>query len=629
MHKHPHHQESPLLEEATYTNIGGGVIRVEMKGKRAIVYLPDWVIKVVVPDRAVPAEGRELYLARKDGAVLDITIGWDKYQIVNDKYGPHEESFKGVKAVHLIQRDGVQEWVALNYTPDVNDIVEEQIQPLVVRAEAAAVEASGAATDASDKARESVEAAQLSNTKAEEALVSANKAQEALDAFQDITAEATTLAPGSDATSSFNPLTGILNLGIPRGYDGSTTGDMMRNVYDPSGKNADAFSMVNMAEGPTQKILSDDERTKLANIETGAQKNAVTSVAGRTGAVTLGMADIAGLASAVPLGTIQHWIGKRANIPDGWVALDGQLVNRADFPDLWPMVQAGAFPVLSDATWQSDITKRGLFSSGNGTTTFRFPDANGKYTGSLQGLYLRGDGKTGTSSGQILEDAIRNITGEFAINVGVGVIGANAPTSGALTKGTAYSSFMNGASAACHGARFDASLAVPTADENRPVSLVTIVIMRVRGGTSVIPAPGSAATLMSNVFNGNQRINGDMEVSGTLTGKAPAGDASKFLRGDGMWGGVLGAGVAWNNVTAQRALETNYVNTSGRPLGVSVAFVAGTNTGGQLLVDGVVIATFKNTYGTGSPEITLFGIVPAGSTYRVNRGAGTMTWMEL
>ncbi len=44
------------------------------------------------------------------------------------------------------------------------------------------------------------------------------------------------------------------------------SGDMMRATYDPNNKNADAFSMENMVEGATNKILTSAERTKLNNL---------------------------------------------------------------------------------------------------------------------------------------------------------------------------------------------------------------------------------------------------------------------------------------------------------------------------------------------------------------------------
>lgn len=76
------------------------------------------------------------------------------------------------------------------------------------------------------------------------------------------------------------------------GPAGSGAGDMLKSVYDPANKAADAFSMANMVESTSNKILSSTERAKLAGIETGAQVNTVASVAGKTGIVTLAKADV-------------------------------------------------------------------------------------------------------------------------------------------------------------------------------------------------------------------------------------------------------------------------------------------------------------------------------------------------
>lgn len=58
-----------------------------------------------------------------------------------------------------------------------------------------------------------------------------------------------------------------------RGTAGAGTGDMLVSIYDPTGKNGDAFLMSNMVEGTTAKIMTDAERTKLAGIATGATAN--------------------------------------------------------------------------------------------------------------------------------------------------------------------------------------------------------------------------------------------------------------------------------------------------------------------------------------------------------------------
>lgn len=107
-----------------------------------------------------------------------------------------------------------------------------------------------------------------------------------------------------------------------------------------------------------------------------------------------------------------HLRDSRAFIQPYEVVSDGQLLNRADWPELWAYAQM--LSPISDAEWLADKFKRGRYSTGNGTTTFRVPDKNGVQTGSVRALYGRGDGGTSTANGQIFESAAPNITGSAA-----------------------------------------------------------------------------------------------------------------------------------------------------------------------------------------------------------------------
>ncbi len=51
-----------------------------------------------------------------------------------------------------------------------------------------------------------------------------------------------------------------------KGTDGAGAWDMLESVYDPTNKNADAFSMGNMDETATKKILTDTERTTIGTV---------------------------------------------------------------------------------------------------------------------------------------------------------------------------------------------------------------------------------------------------------------------------------------------------------------------------------------------------------------------------
>lgn len=97
--------------------------------------------------------------------------------------------------------------------------------------------------------------------------------------------------------------------------------------------------------------------------------------------------------AGLPVGSLVPWSVSRTTLPAGWIARDGQLLNRADWPDLWALVSATA---VTDAVWlAAPYDQRGKYSSGNGTTTFRMPDTNAKATDGLTiaAMFLRGDGK--------------------------------------------------------------------------------------------------------------------------------------------------------------------------------------------------------------------------------------------
>lgn len=121
------------------------------------------------------------------------------------------------------------------------------------------------------------------------------------------------------------------------------------------------------------------------------------------------------------------WWPNRAAVPAGFVVADGQLLNRATYPDASNGVIAGNVPVATDANWLGVPTERGKYTLGNGTTTFRMPDYNGKTAGSLGAVVQRGDGvlSAGTN-GLIQADAFQNHIVQFNLaNISGGATGAN------------------------------------------------------------------------------------------------------------------------------------------------------------------------------------------------------------
>ncbi|EMN3919639.1 tail fiber domain-containing protein [Citrobacter farmeri] len=125
----------------------------------------------------------------------------------------------------------------------------------------------------------------------------------------------------------------------------------------------------------------------------------------------------------------------RAFIPAWALPQDGQIVNRADWPELWAHAQMHT--PIDDTLWISDVTQRGKYSSGDGSTTFRIPDTNGVQPGSIRGLYGRGDGGGFYVPGTVFENGAPDVVGTFRAGRGGVASGAFAAPSTAGATSTA------------------------------------------------------------------------------------------------------------------------------------------------------------------------------------------------
>ena len=97
-------------------------------------------------------------------------------------------------------------------------------------------------------------------------------------------------------------------------------------------------------------------------------------------------------------------------------------------------------------------------------------------------------------------------------------------------------------------------------------------------------------------------------------------------------GQLLGVNQSWQDVTAERQLDIEYVNDTNRPISVAIKGDANGTVGQglNLEVDGITVAqavTVDDTYNTTLAN----GIVPAGSTYKAttNSSIGLLMWNEL
>ena len=135
----------------------------------------------------------------------------------------------------------------------------------------------------------------------------------------------TTLGAGSAATVTNvgTSSAAVFDFGIPRGVDGSGTGDMTVATYDPGTVAGDAFDMDNMSDGTTKKAFLATERTKLSGIATAATANDtdanLKNRANHTGTQTLSTISDAGTAASLDEATAAQF---RSNTADKALSTD-------------------------------------------------------------------------------------------------------------------------------------------------------------------------------------------------------------------------------------------------------------------------------------------------------------------
>lgn len=308
----------------------------------------------------------------------------------------------------------------------------------------------------------------------------------------------------------------------------------------------------------------------------------------------------------MPLMSVQWWVS-RASIPAGCAPADGQLLSRALYPDVWAAIRDGKVPKTSEATWSSDPTQRGMFTEGDGSTTFRMPDYNGKAVGSLGALFMRGDGALSAAvAGAIQSDAMQRITGQggekWAVETsgtapaGTGVFKLGTPTVMRISPAPATGCTVAFDSAGSPGAKVSDS-------ETRPLNVTGCWIIKMGSGVNNPGAIDAAA------------------VSSTYAALVTRVEALE------MRPRSVGDGQAWQDVTASRASGVTYTNSSGRPKLVSVFAANGLATRG-ISVSGVLVSQFT-PIASGSISTTISAVVPNGATYSVTAGTSVNTWMEL
>lgn len=220
----------------------------------------------------------------------------------------------------------------------------------------------------------------------------------------------------------------------------------------------------------------------------------------------------------------------RAYYPPNCLPRDGQLVNRADWPELWAWAQKTS--PITDAVWLADVTKRGSYSTGDGSTTFRLPDWNGVQSGSIPANFFRGgDGANDMVVVQNAAPALTFSMNDLMYNTAAGgtVVQSGALKSTIINKYTMTAGNGDGAMANMlrefSAASQNAAYGRNSAGEIRPNNVCGVWLVRASGGFvaantswSVINSLTSAPGVSTTTYGGD--VNSTLKVGTADYGKA-------------------------------------------------------------------------------------------------------------
>ena len=154
------------------------------------------------------------------------------------------------------------------------------------------------------------------------------------------------------------------------------------------------------------------------------------------------------------------------------------------------------------------------------------------------------------------------------------------------------------------------------ADTVEVIEYARIILPVANGGTGVTTSTGTGAVVLGTSPTLTTPALG---TPSALVGTNISGTSNSFVAG-------IGVNQTWQNLTASRAINTTYTNSTGKPIVISVrGTVAGGGMGVTITVDGsvVLLGSYSASAGAGSGMPGLM-VVPVGSTYKAD--VATFWW---
>ena len=311
------------------------------------------------------------------------------------------------------------------------------------------------------------------------------------------------------------------------------------------------------------------------------------------------------LTDGLPIGAYLSYPSQKT-IPAGFMLADGRSLKKAEYTELFDVIG---------------------YTYGGSGDNFNLPNfADGKF--------MRGIGGNAAALGTAQQDAIRNITGKFQTSAEDVYSETNPNTKNHRGWGAFQRYDANGSRPIVStigknlAYDFDASRVVPTANENRPLNMAVVIIIKVKNVNTPIAGQIDKTILATETKAGITKLKNAItakQEDAAVTEKAVSDFVANIQNG-------LGIGQTWQNMTTQRRKDIVYTNTTSRAIMISVTGVMGNSSEDiQLWINNVVMQ--RSNIGSRSGYVC--AVVPAEATYKITTSSNSQinpssfVWMEL
>ena len=303
------------------------------------------------------------------------------------------------------------------------------------------------------------------------------------------------------------------------------------------------------------------------------------------------------LTDGLPIGAYLSYPTQKV-IPAGFLIADGRSLKKSEYSELFDVIG---------------------YTYGGSGDNFNLPNfADGKF--------MRGIGGNAAALGVAQDDAIRNITGTLP-PYDAGTLPANIER-GAFKTVAGGGAIPTGTQGVRAYQIFDASLVVPTANENRPLNMAVVVIIKAKNVNT--PTAGQ----IDKTILATETKAGITKLKNSITAKQEDAAVSEKAVSDAIEANKsIGVDQTWQDVKRDRKQGVIYTNATGRAIIINVAgaITANSSEDVQLFINDTL--TQKINIGNRSGYVC--AVVPAGATYKVTTSASSQinpssfVWMEL